>query len=170
VLEFAVGAGLGLLRAHGSTVPSPARAALALAALAAFVLAGGAERDGFARALFWGAPAACLVAACGLGRPGPHRRESVPIRLAVILGDASYALYLIHPFAIRGTRELVRAFGLAPILPPWGFVLLGLALAAGVACLLHRLVERPLTGWLRGVLGEARSGERPCPPIRVDGA
>ena len=55
------------------------------------------------------------------------------------IGDASYALYLVHPFAIRGLGALVRRLDLAPILGGWGFV--ALALAAAAAPAVHRLVR-----------------------------
>ena len=67
------------------------------------------------------------------------------------IGDASYALYLVHPFAIRGLGALVRRLDLAPILGGWGFV--ALALAAAAAPAVHRWFERPAMGWVRTLLG-----------------
>ena len=69
--------------------------------------------DGSAWSSFaWhGSAAALLVlaAACGERRSVP----SVPVRALALVGDASYALYLVHPFVIRGLREVFTRLGLA---------------------------------------------------------
>ncbi|MEH3145349.1 MAG: acyltransferase [Methylobacterium frigidaeris] len=142
VLEFAFGLGLGLLRAEGLRLPDPARAGLAVAGLALLSLAGDAPV--LPRALAWGGPAALLVAAASLGRREP---EGGLVRAAARLGDASYALYLVHPFAIRavGLGGAALAAGLG--LPGLVAAMLGAACAAALA--VHRLVERPLDRILR---------------------
>jgi peptidoglycan/LPS O-acetylase OafA/YrhL len=85
----------------------------------------------------------------------------------VILGDASYALYLVHPFALRLVREALLRLGLAPAVHPWGGMALMLAGSVAAALLVHRLVERPLTRWARTRLdpGDAQNRVRaaPCP-------
>jgi len=68
------------------------------------------------------------------------------------LGDASYALYLAHPFVVRGLRMIAEATGLAPLLGPGPLVLLMLAASAAAAILVHRIVERPLTRAVRALL------------------
>lgn len=160
VLEFALGATLALARGEGLRLGPAARLALALLgvlglALAAGVLAGAAEAAGFARPLLAGVPAALLVAAAGLG---PARDTDAMARLPgalrglARLGDASYALYLVHPFALRLVREALIRLGWAAALHPWGSI--GLMLAASVAAALavHRLVEAPLSRAARQVL------------------
>ena len=61
-------------------------------------------------------------------------------RLGVWLGDISYSVYLMHPFA----QEALRRFspGTAGPHPALGFTL-GLGLTLGVATLTHRWIERP---------------------------
>ena len=160
VLEFALGAGLGLARLAGLRLPSGARIALALLGLAgmlgaAWHLGGEGEVPGFARPLLVGLPAGLLVAAAAFG-PGLGRGRiaalPAPLRALAVLGDASYALYLTHPFALRAGREALLRLGLAPALHPWVAMaaMTGLALLAALA--VHRLVERPLTRSLRGFL------------------
>jgi len=63
-------------------------------------------------------------------------------RAGIFLGEISYSVYLLHPFA---QEALLRAFpgGLAPAL---GFGL-GLALTLGLATLTHRWIERPAMAW-----------------------
>lgn len=92
------------------------------------------------------------------------------MRGLVRLGDASYALYLVHPFALRLVREALLRLGLTPALPPWGSMALMLAVSAAAALVVHRLVERPLTRALRrrldpGALqNRVRAEPGPVPP------
>lgn len=152
VLEFALGAGIGLARAEGVRLSAPLRLALALAGLCLLSLAG--EPEGFARVLAWGGPATLLVAAAGLGSTPIVRRERPPpvLRWPAALGDASYALYLVHPFALRGGREAIHGLGLGPFLGPQGSLALMLGLAVLTALAVHRLVERPVTRRARALL------------------
>jgi peptidoglycan/LPS O-acetylase OafA/YrhL len=108
------------------------------------------------RAAAFGVPAGCLVAACGLGHAHKLAEESWPVRIGTILGDSSYALYLIHPFVIRGMRQALQR--LAPHLPEAPSLLIGLGLMAAFAAsvLVFRFVERPLTRLVRAGLERRR--------------
>ena len=104
-----------------------------------------------------GIPAALIVAACVLGPVWPVTR--VTLALAAI-GDASYSLYLFHPFVIRVLRNAWLA--VMPATVPLGPELtLGCVLAVAAALLLHRLVEAPMTFWLQRRSRLARSVPRP---------
>ena len=162
VLEFAFGAGLGLLRAEGVRLHAPSRAALAAAGLFGLALA---PSEPALRPLAWGLPAAFLVAAAVLGRDRP---ESVPgggaarlLGAAERLGDASYALYLLHPFVLRAVREGLLRTGLAAPLGPWPSLVLMVVLTLPAALLVPRLVERPLTRLVRRRLEPAQPAEAP---------
>ena len=168
VLEFALGAGLGLLRAEGLRLPAPARSVLAAAGL--FGLAA-APTEPALRLLAWGLPAALLVAAAVLGRDRPEIRPgerpeeradaarggwtAYALAAAERLGDASYALYLLHPFVLRAVREGLLRTGLAPLLGPWESLVLMVALTLPFALLAHHFVERPLTRLVRRRLDPA---------------
>ena len=158
LLEFAFGMALALAREHGLRLGWATALALAAAALA--LLAIDLGRPGaplwLPRVLAYGLPAALLVAAAAL-RPGGETRTGPLTRLAVAVGDASYALYLLHPFVIRAGREAMLAGGLAAVVGPWGFVAFSLALASGAALVVHRLFERPLTAWTRRRLEGTRA-------------
>lgn len=167
VLEFAAGALLGHARAEGLALGAPLRIALAGTAFALFAVAAGpVELAGLSRAACYGAPAALLVASAGLGPesgPAASTTRWNAARFGAAFGDASYALYLIHPFALRGARVLVSASGLADVLGGWAFLAPALALTSGAALLVRRFVERPLTravrrllegGWRRSVARE----------------
>ncbi|MCJ2067147.1 acyltransferase [Methylobacterium sp. J-088] len=180
VLEFAAGAGLALAYRSGVRPPVPLRAGLAGLGLlglilAARLLADLGEADGFVRPLLVGVPAALLVtSALGPGRDAAQvARLPAPIRALVTLGDASYALYLVHPFALRLVREILVRIGPAQALHPYGGMVLMLAASVAAALVIHRFVETPLTRRFRRILdpGTAQirvpSGADPVPHGRL---
>jgi len=73
----------------------------------------------------------------------------------VLLGGASYAIYLTHMLTLPILAKLARRFGLVDALPPWaGFVALtAAAVLAGVA--VHLAVERPIVEGARRLFGGA---------------
>jgi peptidoglycan/LPS O-acetylase OafA/YrhL len=150
ILEFAAGAVLGLLRTEGVCAPRALRVALALAGLGGLVLAAAEPTwvAGWHRAALWGAPAALIVAAAAL-TPAAEDRETPWSRFGAAVGDASYALYLVHPFVIRGLRELAWRSGLFALIGPWGFVVLALVLSVVVAYVIFRWFELPMTAAAR---------------------
>lgn len=160
MLEFGLGALIALVRGEDLSFGRPARAFLALAGSGLLVLVAreGAFPEGFLRPLALGIPAAFLVAAASLG---PSRSDAEPptppfTAALVALGDASYALYLVHPFVLRAVREGLVRTGLAPLLDPWAALTLMLALSVAAAVLVYRCVERPMTRLARGLLDPPR--------------
>ena len=149
VLEFAFGMAIGLAWREGLRLPTWARAALTVAAIAALAFDGldAAHKavtwitptDG-TRVLAWGVPTAVLVAAAALGKRSGSPRALVGL---VALGDASYALYLVHPFVVLTLMRLYAAAGLAGPLGYWPFVGASLALAITAALAVHRWIELP---------------------------
>jgi exopolysaccharide production protein ExoZ len=147
ILEFGLGVMIGQMTLDGLRPARRTGALLAAAALAWLVL-GGAVPDLIPRerVLLYGLPAALLVLA-GLafddllgGRP--------ELRPLVALGDASYALYLLHPFVLRA---LTVGGGAALVqLSPWLFLVVGAALSCWIALMVWRGFERPLTRALQG--------------------
>jgi exopolysaccharide production protein ExoZ len=85
-----------------------------------------------------GVPAAMIVAAAALG---PQPAQSTPVSLLRLGGDASYALYLSHPFAINLTALLWRHL---PFSSPIAFVVGATSISLIVGIAVHLLVERPL--------------------------
>jgi peptidoglycan/LPS O-acetylase OafA/YrhL len=160
VLEFAFGMVLALARQEGIRFAGSFRVLLVVAAIATLAL------DGLWRAqtsldalLYHGLPAAALVAAATLGTQPPDRRVGPQEIWASRLGDASYALYLLHPFVLRAMREVVVRIGaLVPpaLLPGAALPLLYLALAliaaSAVALAAYRLFEVPVTHRARRLL------------------
>lgn len=146
VLEFAAGMGIALLRAHGLQLGGTMRWGLVLAAF--LVLGTGQLLDmaqtPFGQLLLRGGPALLLVAAAALGRG--NTAPSALVRGLARIGDASYALYLVHPFAMRGLRELFLRAGIAQ---PELYVASALVLAILASLLVWRGFERPMTRLVR---------------------
>lgn len=150
VLEFAAGMGLAVLRQKGLRLQGGLRVLVGLAGVAVLVAAAhGGEGQSIWSVVAWnGSAAVLLVLAAGCGRDGPVPPK--PVRALATIGDASYALYLVHPFVIRGLREVaLRAGGLSPGL----YILLALGGSIVAALMIHRWFERPMTGVVRRWLG-----------------
>ncbi|MGO4571391.1 acyltransferase family protein [Microvirga sp. 2TAF3] len=158
ILEFAFGLGLGWLRAEGLTLSRIWRWGLAVTgiALLAMNFIGMASDLNEMRPLAWGIPAACLVAAAALGPDRPLSLNALT-RFGVLTGDASYAIYLIHPFVIRGIGEIAHRTGADVILGPWGFVVLTLLSVVIAGLIVHLLFERPATEVVRARIEPLRT-------------
>ena len=142
VFEFCAGMGLALLVGRVA-VPAAARAVLAVAAVVVLALV----PAGWPRPLAWGIPAVMLVAAATLGRDGG--RHGAFERALERGGDASYALYLAHPFVMRPATLVWRHLAGVAAAAALPVALAELAVAQVAALLVHRFVERPLTRALR---------------------
>ncbi len=142
VLEFGAGATLGLwlLRPPAPAASAPAMTAglVVLAAAAALALAGLPAGTPWWRALDWGGPATLLVA----GLLALERRVAVPWpRPLLLLGDASYAIYLAHGFVLGG-------LGALHLPSAWMLLAAALSLSTIAGLIVHHRVERPIAAWL----------------------
>ncbi len=121
---------------------------------------------GLPRSICFGLPAMVLL----LGLLTTPVRDGPVSRFFVSLGDASYSLYLIHPYILQALfKILIPAIGIS-----WWSIALFSVLAFGiavVACtLMFRLVERPSNEWLRSRLFASNSKLRaPWGPGRLTG-
>ncbi len=150
VLEFAFGMAVGLAWHQRVRLPGWARGALAVAAVAALAFDGlDAAHQAVtwitptdeARVIAWGLPTALLVAAAALGEPRGAARLTAGL---VALGNASYALYLVHPFVVLTLVRLYTAAQLGGRIGYWPFVGASLVLAIVVASAVHRWIEVPI--------------------------
>jgi peptidoglycan/LPS O-acetylase OafA/YrhL len=146
ILEFGFGMLIGQMALSGVRPTRPMAAGLAVASLGLLVL--GRLQPALLpdRALLYGLPAALLVMAA-LAIEDVDRRQPA-VRFMTGLGDASYALYLLHPFALRGLAVAAgpALAGVSPLL----FVALGVTLACVAAMIVWRWFEKPLTRALQG--------------------
>ncbi len=146
VLEFAAGMGLALLRRQGFRLTGGPRWLVAILGVAILLLAAwlpGVDTP-WMSFLLRGSAAVLLVAAASSG--SGNSAPSALVRGLAGLGDASYALYLVHPFAIRALREVF-----ARVAPGWPglYVLTALSASVIASVLIYRWFERPATRWLR---------------------
>jgi peptidoglycan/LPS O-acetylase OafA/YrhL len=160
ILEFGFGVLLGVAVAAGWRAPS----AVALAALAAGAVALPATwplvlADTAPRWLAAGLPAALVVVgAVGLELNGRLR----PGRGLLVLGDASYAIYLVHGLFLTAFSFVWARAGLTTqALNAVAFAILAFVVAVSGGVAVHYAVERPMTKALRRVF---------LPPGRHGGA
>ncbi|HTK12476.1 MAG TPA: acyltransferase [Xanthobacteraceae bacterium] len=102
-------------------------------------------------------PAFIVLIAVALGPQVDGARQ--PWVLPMLIGDASYSLYLSHEFFIRPLRVL-WVNKLASFMPYWSFLVIGIIVALSVGFLSYFLFERPVTRWL--TRGDKRK------PVSVD--
>jgi peptidoglycan/LPS O-acetylase OafA/YrhL len=146
ILEFVFGMLLALVYGFGFRLPPLSAAVLLFAAFAGFAIPFAPWLPELPRWISWGIPSAFAVAALSL--------SSSPLRLAGIagLGDASYALYLIHPMVIAVARLAAQHGHIEPVKAPWlylaGIVIACLALSLAV----YRGIERSMTAYCRRLL------------------
>ncbi|EJU14712.1 acyltransferase family protein [Sphingomonas sp. LH128] len=149
LVEFAAGMILGWLHPHLPASRAAARlaAAASLPALAALLLAARWPLPGgWPMSLL---PACAVVLAALIAEKGGIVLTWQPLQ---VTGDASYALYLTHPFVTQGwtiaaERAGILQPGTAPLLMA---AALGSAVAAGI--FIHRHLERPLDRLLQPML------------------
>ena len=154
ILEFVFGCTIGLLFSRvGEASARSKTIGLALAVLGA-VLLGATIFTGYGRASeqdwimaghycwlrvgVWGVPAALLVGGAIFWGPA---MQSLPARLLVFLGDASYSIYLCTVPARSVVEHFWRIFG---VFGPDAGVLLAAVFCASAGVVCYLLVERPL--------------------------
>jgi len=147
ILEFCAGMLLALIL-PGPALSVPARLALAALSVAGLHFAMAAPPQW--RAAVYGIPALLLVAAAVLGAPARMSRVEM---LLVRLGDASYAMYLVHPFIMRGFTVLWHKFHAGNELAGTIYVLAGLTVAQACALAVNMTFERKFASLLRGGRG-----------------
>jgi exopolysaccharide production protein ExoZ len=109
---------------------------------------------GFPTVIVHGLPAAIIVwAAISLG----EIENRIP-RFILYLGDASYAIYLIHPFIAPLPPTLFQKLHInsAPL-----SIALSVVLGLGLGSLLHQFIERPITNALKS----SRKVEKTLPQV-----
>ncbi|KQN33741.1 hypothetical protein ASG37_16450 [Sphingomonas sp. Leaf407] len=90
------------------------------------------------RWLVGGIPASLIVAGAAMG---PQAGDSAGVRMLRLGGDASYALYLSHPFAINIVSVIWQKL---PLVSPAGYIAATVIVSLATGVLVHLLVERPI--------------------------
>lgn len=153
VFEFLGGIGVAMLYKRGVRVSAVSAWLLIAAGLALLI---GLRLAGMfpylPRAIFAGVPAWLIVFAV-VAAPFDARQTALKNWL-IAGGEASYAIYVIHPFGIRAGALIWRSLGLT--VSPWVYIALLMTVVIAAAVAVNVLVERPLDRWLRRALEPAR--------------
>ena len=165
-LDFFMGAGVAALYRHGRLPFGPPLLAAGLLALAAALGAGlalGYHRESVTDfvspvARLWVPVLGLCFALVVAGLAATDRVVRVP-RWAVLLGGASYAVYLVHLPVISVAQRVAAKFPHALVALGAGHVFVSICgIAAGVA--VHIAIEKPAIRWLR-----RRLLKRPTPAM-----
>jgi len=89
--------------------------------------------------------------------------EGWPRRIGELLGNASYAIYLLHPHAVSGSLGILAR--VTPWMPRAALVLIVVLIATGFGIAMHLLVEKPLVRYARIMLGRS-----PLPSMKSSGS
>jgi exopolysaccharide production protein ExoZ len=140
ILEFLFGVGIGLILIKGRQISSAMAVGLGLVG---FVLLFGLNDDhaNQFRVISCGIPSAMIVAALALA---PQLKWWKP---ALIIGDASYAMYLCHPFCLNIATHLWKALHM----PPYAFAFFCAEFVLSVigALLTFYVLENPIQRLIR---------------------
>lgn len=150
VLEFCFGMGIGILYHRG--VRFRPLAGLGLVVLAVLMLAFTLPSLTW-NTRFWvlGVPSALLVLALTCLRRSATAEIGAFGKFSSRVGDASYTLYLMHPFVISAVFILWRKLSF----DGWSYVGITLAVIIGGALLAYHWIEIPLTAAGRRLAGFA---------------
>lgn len=151
LIEFLLGAWIGYAVVTGATIGARTAAALVLASLGGFAVAGLYGYHRASAVATWAIPSALLVAGCVFAEIN-GKIPSVMIRLS-FLGDSSYSLYLLHILLID-LALFTLTHSMSVILPMNYFVAVALGLAITGYCIVvsavsYNKVERHLVSTLQ---------------------
>jgi exopolysaccharide production protein ExoZ len=161
ILEFVMGAWIGYIRLTEFRTTKRAAAILAFAGIAGFALQvmSGVYAHDYWRPLVWGLPAAAIVAAAALSNWNITSRGLwKPI---VLLGGASYTLYLLHPMAVHAMHLLWDKLGLSTHASDTVFFFVTLAPMPLLAIAVYLCFEKPVTKALQMPLRNRSVPPRP---------
>lgn len=161
ILEFVFGMLIGWARLEGLRTPNWLGALLALAGLAWFAASAATFWLAWRRELCWGLPAAAMVAGGGLCQKD-LTLETWPARFIFLVGDASYALYLFHPFSLVWPMQIFGSL-LPPTEAPHLYYVLMICFAVSSAIAIHVWFERPITRYLQGKIASRIPTARAIP-------
>lgn len=165
LLEFGLGISIYLLTGRSHVQCSvPGSAGLLIAGVGLILLATlprvtGYDPDDFqsiGRVLTWGLPAGAIILGLVIAE---HRGLAVRCKGVLLLGAASYAIYLLHPIAIGQLMQLPPN----PIPVSWLYLSGAVAVTLALSLAFHLWVEAPLLRWMRSRLPDRPSAWRKGP-------
>lgn len=153
VLEFAFGMILGLGYRQGVKINPVLGVALIIIGFASFALTDFDALASRPRFLAWGIPAALVVAGATFAR---FSLRNFAWHALAVVGNASYALYLLHTFALRPLVPAARWLSLHATYWLWFYILAAIVVPVLVALPVHYAFERPVTKALRRFANDAQ--------------
>jgi exopolysaccharide production protein ExoZ len=154
LLEFVAGVWLGRLVTSGWRPNPILGAGLVVFGLIALAASNMIATDDAYRVLVWGIPSAALVTGLLAVELAGWAPKVAPLR---ILGDASYSIYLFHPFLLKTVQAALSRL-------PAALTVIGVVAAAGVAgVLIYWFVERRVTEGLKRMIGPMFEPKAPAP-------
>lgn len=179
VLEFVLGALTALAWQRGIRLKRSMVLPLIIVGLAALALdlngmakigPIAVDPNGLGRLLACGLPMTLIFGASALAEPGFLERGLLSSSL-ILLGDASYALYLFHPIVIVLARKAYLALGLPLAIGFWPLVAVDIPMAAAFAVAIHVTVEKPVSVALQAWFRSKRSScDSQAEPLLLAGA
>jgi len=154
ILEFLAGIILERIYRSGIRLPWWGSLGLVFGGVAAFALTLSMPLLGDHRFAQFGIPAALIAAAFILGRE-PQRIGRVRKALSAA-GDASYTLYLCHPFTAEAALLMSGTLGVGL---GWPALIASFVLSIATAMLFYHYIERPVTEALQKYFGFSRERE-----------
>jgi peptidoglycan/LPS O-acetylase OafA/YrhL len=152
--EFLLGVALAEVYLRGYRINvTAALVAVAIGLLLAIFLFQISAYQHVTRLVTGGVPAILITAAFTLS---PSARFGRVTRLLALGGDASYALYLTHPFAIKVSGVITSKLGM----PLTVVFICGMAAAVLASVAVHLLVEKPLGRWLSQITAQKKIAAR----------
>ncbi|MFZ5693846.1 MAG: acyltransferase family protein [Pseudomonadota bacterium] len=146
IIEFVFGMLIGLAYREGVRLPSWAGWTLIIAGLGLIFSSEQMHAWASGRVILWGVPAALVVAGATLGQVQMSGRGW---RGLVLIGEASYALYLTHSIPLRGTLALMRIGGLDMAVFAWPGLVFGTFASVVLAVAVYYIFELPSRNALR---------------------
>jgi len=143
MLEFVAGIVLAELRNHAALPDWKVALPAGLLGVVALFLIPVNETHNAWRGVSWGIPAFMIVASFVAFEAHQPVRRLMPLML---VGNASFSIYLFHPFIIRTVTENL------PDTSIWLRVIAVLLSACAVGITIFFFIERPVTAWLRSRL------------------
>jgi peptidoglycan/LPS O-acetylase OafA/YrhL len=145
LLEFAVGIGLGYYFSHIQRLPIIIMPILIGIGIGALLAVNQGIQSGI-RVIDFGVPM-LLIMMAGLGLEKELRKR--PNQLLNLLGDSSYAMYLIHPFILVAGAMVLSKLGLTGVLGGWLFVLVLFVGSIVAGWVLFSCVETPIAKYIK---------------------
>jgi exopolysaccharide production protein ExoZ len=158
ILEFCFGMWIAIAYREGIRLPRLVSWLLVLAGFAA-LLASSVFANETDRLLRWGVPAAAIVAGAALIR-APRERSAVG-RVFVLLGDASYSIYLVHSIVILMMPTVAVHLRVEVSRWPWSYIAVCAVAALAGSMAAYWIFERPVTRALQRRLREKRQAMSP---------